>query len=165
MSKKFISLFLLFWLSFIIKGNSLIQKKQNQKSEKKEDNFLVVRKDLLNWEKDRLEFPIRNIFSSHQPVLEKNSSKKQKTSLDSPSTKSSSESSSVNIFIDLTYLGYVLSKEKIVGLVIFQGETIPVEKGDIISEGIEIEEITPQQIVIKTTDRGKRSFPLQGEEL
>ena len=48
-------------------------------------------------------------------------------------------------------------------LIIFDGESLAVEKGELISEGVEIGEITLQDIEVIGPDSNRRKFSLEGE--
>jgi hypothetical protein len=50
-----------------------------------------------------------------------------------------------------------------VALIVFEGDALAVEKGEVISEGVKIGEITPEEIEIIGSDSQKRRYYLEGE--
>ncbi|OGD18504.1 MAG: hypothetical protein A2W03_05135 [Candidatus Aminicenantes bacterium RBG_16_63_16] len=68
--------------------------------------------------------------------------------------------------IDLRFIGFVESQRtrKIIGLVIFQGQALAVDEGEVISEGIRIGKIRREEIEVILPDSSTRTFSLEGEE-
>ncbi|MGB2845701.1 MAG: hypothetical protein WBC02_12675, partial [Candidatus Aminicenantaceae bacterium] len=66
--------------------------------------------------------------------------------------------------LQIRYVGYVISGEKVIALIIFRGNTLAVEKGEMISEGVKVGEITSAAIEIVSSNSEKRKFPLEGEK-
>lgn len=68
--------------------------------------------------------------------------------------------------IDLRFIGFVESQRtrKIIGLVIFQGQAVAVDEGEVISEGIRIGKISREEIEVILPDSSTRKFSLEGEE-
>ncbi len=62
---------------------------------------------------------------------------------------------------NIKYIGYVVSCEKIVALIIIDGNALAVEKGETISEGAKVGEITPEEIEIIGPDSEKRKYSLE----
>ncbi len=50
------------------------------------------------------------------------------------------------------------------GVVIFEGETLAVKPGDLISSGVTILKITPEEVVFQGTDAVSRTVSLEGED-
>lgn len=61
------------------------------------------------------------------------------------------------------YIGYIVFGEKIVALIIIDGNALAVEKGEMISEGVKVGEITPEEIEIMGPDSEKRKYSLEGK--
>lgn len=66
--------------------------------------------------------------------------------------------------LNIKYIGYIVSCEKIVALIIIDGNALAVEKGEIISEGAKVGEITPEEIEIMGPDSEKRKYSLEREK-
>ena len=64
----------------------------------------------------------------------------------------------------MKYIGYVKSGNRVVALVIFEGDTYAVESGDVLEMGLTIGDITPDELEI--IDRGSEPvrINLEGEK-
>lgn len=147
----------------IFAGVGSVQEKGSK--EKKIENPPIVRLDLLKGKEQKLNPPVRNIFSPQKSSLGPSRSMEEGTEI--PPVEKEKENVSGGpswSFIGIRYIGCVFSGPKIVGLVIFEGEALPVEKGDFLTPDFQVQEITPQKIVIQGPDSQKRSYPLEGEE-
>jgi hypothetical protein len=123
----------------------------------------LVLKDLLLKEKKRLPQPLRNIFSPRTTGLGQSRSrglgipqglhKNPDTVGPEPSRAS----------LNLSYIGYILSGEKIIALIVLEGDILYVEKGDTIQEGIRIGEITASEIEVIGPGSEKKKFMIQGD--
>lgn len=65
--------------------------------------------------------------------------------------------------VDIRYMGYVKSGPKITALIVFQGEPLAVEQGEIIALGVQIVSISKEQIEVRGPDNEIRKFPLEGD--
>lgn len=153
----------LFFLSFITTlwaGESQSQKKETAKSEEQS----LIKKELLSKTKKKLAPARRNIFSLRRgggqetPVVPIGPrTAPQKAAL---MTESESSGSSVNI----RYIGHIRSGQKIVALIVYEDTAIAVEKGEMISEGVQIGDVTPVYIEIIGPDSVRRKYTLEGEK-
>jgi hypothetical protein len=163
-AKEITSAFFILFLSIglcIWAREEILQKKVLEKDGEKS----LIRKDLLLREKIQLGNPTRNIFTLRRSAggtIERNRVKPQQnqqrnTTL--PNTREASSSLPVNI----RYIGYVLSDDKMVALIVFEGNALAVERGEVISEEVKIGKITPEEIEIVGSDSQRRRYYLEGE--
>jgi hypothetical protein len=75
-----------------------------------------------------------------------------------------SKNETTEISINVTYIGYVNSEERVIALIILDGETYAVESGDLLEGGIHIGEITPDDIEIIGPDTESNKVKLEGEK-
>ena len=159
-AKEITSAFFILFLSIglsIWAGEEKLQKKGLEKGGEKS----LIRKDLLLREKMELESPVRNIFTLRRSVsreIERDPVKLRQN----PTLPSKYEASS-SLALNIRYIGYVISDDKMVALIVFEGDALAVEKGEVISEGVKIGEITPEEIEIIGSDSQKRRYYLEGE--
>jgi hypothetical protein len=123
----------------------------------------LVQKDLLLKEKKGLQPPLRNIFSPRRTGLGQPESKGlgipqglQKN----PGTVGLEPS---RASLNLSYIGYIVSGEKIIALIVLEGNILYVEKGDVIQEGIRIGEITASEIEVIGPGSERKKFVIQGD--
>ena len=64
--------------------------------------------------------------------------------------------------LNIRYIGYIVSDEKIVALIIFDGNTLAVEKGEMINKKVKVGKITPEEIEFIGPDSEKRKYSLEG---
>jgi hypothetical protein len=157
----FFILFLSMGLS-VWAGEEKLQKKGLDKGGGKS----LIRKDLLLRDKIELGNSVRNIFTLRRSVrreIQRNpvellQNQQQNSNL--PNKLGASSSLPVNI----RYIGYVISAEKMVGLIVFEGNALAVERGELISDGVKIGRITTEEIEIIGSDSQKRRYYLEGEK-
>jgi hypothetical protein len=130
----------------------------------------LIRKDLLLREKTELGNPVRNIFTlSRSPNREiqgnafKVQQSQQQNQQHDPTSPNKYEASS-SLPVNIRYIGYVVSADKIVALIVFEGNALAVESGEMISEGVKIGKITADEIEIVGSDSQKRRYYLEGEK-
>ncbi len=152
----FLSIGLCIWA-----GEEKLQKKGLEKGGEKS----LIRKDLLLREKIELGNPVRNIFTLRRSAgrtTERNPVKPQQNQQQNPTLPGKYEASS-SLPLNIKYIGYVISDVKMVALIVFEGDVLAVESGEVISEGVKIGEITPEEIEIIGSDSQKRRYYLEGE--
>ena len=66
-------------------------------------------------------------------------------------------------YLDLRYIGFVRSGQRMVALVIFQGEALAVAEGELIAEGITVKKIEVEEIEVVGPDSKSSTFLLEGE--
>jgi hypothetical protein len=130
----------------------------------------LVRSDLLELEAKPLAPPLRNIFAPHRTGSgQGRPGAPGSGGPDDPSAEETEELGEegeeiITVVYDLRYIGYVRSSDRIVGVVVFEGETLAVKPGDLISAGVTILKITPEEIVFQGTDAVSRTVSLEGED-
>jgi multidrug efflux pump subunit AcrA (membrane-fusion protein) len=70
------------------------------------------------------------------------------------------------VTVNLRYIGYiesVKSPRRLTALIILEGQAIPVREGEVVSEGVKIGKISPQEIEVILPDSSTRTFSLEGE--
>jgi len=163
-AKQIMSAFFILFLSIglcIWAGEEKLQKKGLEKGGEKS----LIRKDLLLREKIELGNPVRNIFTLRRSAgrtTERNPVKPQQNQQQNPTLPGKYEASS-SLPLNIKYIGYVISDVKMVALIVFEGDVLAVESGEVISEGVKIGEITPEEIEIIGSDSQKRRYYLEGE--
>jgi hypothetical protein len=159
-AKEITSAFFILFLSIglsIWAGEEKLQKKALEKG--------LIRKDLLLREKMELGNPVRNIFTLRRSVsreIERNPVKLRQNQQQNPTLPGKYEASS-SLPLNIRYIGYVISDDKMVALIVFEGDALAVESGEVISEGVKIGKITPEEIEIVGSDSQKRRYYLEGE--
>ena len=163
-AKEITSAFFIFFLSIglcIWAGEEKLQKKGLEKGGEKG----LIRKDLLLREKIEPGSPVRNIFTLRRSVsreIERNPVELQQNQQQNLTLPGKYEASS-SLPLNIRYIGYVISDDKMVALIVFEGDALAVESGEVISEGVKIGEITPEEIEIIGSDSQKRRYYLEGE--
>ena len=166
-----VSLFL-FVLSLLFPGTSLQDEKQ--KIQEKKDRKSLIRKELLLMEEKPLSPPKRNIFTRKRANMIGN---EFDASFDfqvpgqgqtpeqpgQPEQPEQIESDIQDVQVDVRYIGYVKSGDKVVALIIFENEIYAVETGDVLGMGVTIGEITPDDLEIIDRGAEPKRVILEGE--
>jgi hypothetical protein len=139
------------------------QTPQEKETEKKQIKSLI-RKELLQKEKQKLGPSRRNVFSLRTPGrvdpgkapvnFEPNPQRVERMP--------SGEAPGMPLLI--RYIGHIKSDSKITGLIIFEGSALAVVKEEMIGEGVKIVEITPEYIEVIGPDSVRRKYTLEGEK-
>jgi hypothetical protein len=154
------------WLALL--GTAILSAQEAQESGTKEKEKAVVmesflRMDLLRAEKKPLPPPRRNIFTGRKTAAEEEdvefSGKSEPTEEKMPAPPVEPNIQE----LDLRYLGYVRSGERMVALIIFQGEALAVAEGEQIEEGVTVSKILPDEIEVTGPDSEPSIFFLEGE--
>jgi len=140
------------------------QEKTDQKGDRGErEGKSLIRKELLLKEKKELQPLLRNIFSPRRAELRQPESEgigmpegplKNAENIGSEQTRAP---------LNLSYIGYIISGEKIIALIVLEGDILYVEKGDVIGEGIKIGEVTPSEIEVIGPGSEKKKYLIQGD--
>lgn len=146
----------LFWMSTAQEEGA---KEDTQKQAKG-----LVRKDLLEIEKEDPKLPGRNIFTPRNRGMKEEPSQPFEFFQKLQEENVPSEDKDLSLSLNLRYIGYIDSGQTIVALVIFEGEAIAVEKGEKISELYTAGNISKQEIEIIGPSGERRRFPIEGEE-
>ncbi len=163
-AKEITSAFFILFLSVglcIWAGEQELQKKVPGKGGEKS----LIRKDLLLREKIELGSPVRNIFTLRRSVsreIQRNSAKLPQNQQQNP-TISNQQGASSSLPVNIKYIGYVISDDKMVALIVFEGNALAVERGELISDGVKIGKITTEEIEIVGSDSQRRRYYLEGE--
>lgn len=143
------------------------QKKDARESQQQQETGSLIRKDLLVPKNRKFPPPQRNIFVRQRMSSQPNETSSlpagnyQMSNSETPSSQQ--ETSSEDVTFNLTYIGYVESGNRIVALILWEGETYAVESGDVLTGGITIGEITPDDLEIIDSDSVSRRIKLEGE--
>ena len=156
-------LFVLLCISFWLGAQQENAKKKNDPEKEVKS---LVKNDLLFKKRKKLDPPRRNIFSTRRseirntkinPVVPEKDTQELKALITETERISSRP-------LNIRYVGYIVSGEKIVALIFFEENVLAVEEGEVIAEGVEVEKITPVEIEITGPDSKKRKYPLEGED-
>lgn len=145
------------------------QEGKNQRTQKDGELKSLIRKDLLvTSRRQPLPPPKRNIFIRQRTNLGAEGSAFPGTDLSQSQqgvlSQTDEKAENEEIFLDLIYIGYVNSEQRVVALIIFKGRTYAVESGDILEGGINIGKITPDDVEISGPDSQSRKVKLEGEK-
>jgi len=164
--KESLAVFLIFFLGISLclwAKEGMFQKKKPKEKETKS----LIRKELLLKERKKLEPPRRIIFSPRSSGLPESQAdafrigqNSPESSPETPTTLSENRSLAPS---NIRYIGYIHSEDKIVGLIIFEGNALAVEQGEMISAGVKIGKITLEEIEIIGPDSEIRKYSLEGE--
>ncbi|MFB0565578.1 MAG: hypothetical protein ACETWK_07865 [Candidatus Aminicenantaceae bacterium] len=124
----------------------------------------LIRKNLLFEKSEKLNPPVRNIFSPHNksisgvPFISEEIRVKPNV-ISSESMEETSEG-----IPEIRYIGYIDSGQKIIGLIIFKDETLAVEEGEIVTGEMKVGRISPKEIEILGPNSKIWKFSLEGGE-
>jgi hypothetical protein len=151
----FLSFGLAFWAE---EGQS--RKKETTKGEEKS----LIKKELLSKTKRKLAPARRNIFSLRRGGNEETRIVPNDPRTTVQKTARSNEGESSRSQVNIRYIGHIRSGQKIVALIVYEDTAIAVEKGEMISEGVQIGDVTPAYIEIVGPDSVRRKYTLEGEK-
>ncbi len=131
-----------------------------------------VRMDLLLKQVKKPGRPVRNIFmpgagTASRLSVDKDTAKKIAEELHKqlgPNAEASTSSPGELSGMEMRYMGYVYSGEKIVALVLYGDEAQAVEKGDWLDEQFRVGEISRAEITIFGPGSQRWAFSLEGEQ-
>ena len=135
-----------------------------KKSDPEKEVKSLIKKDLLFKERKKLGPPRRNIFSTRKSEIRSTKVNPVLPEKDTQELKDLIAERISSRLLNIRYVGYIVSGEKIVALIFFEENVIAVEEGEVIAEGVEVEKITPVEIEIIGPDSKKRKYPLEGED-
>ncbi len=158
-------LIFVFVLSFAASFWLIAQEKEAQKKDPAPKSpSSLIRKELLSREPRALEPARRNIFSPQRAGTREREPNLVAIPQDVQRLTTPPSGPGTNrLLLDLSYIGCIISDKKIIGLVIFEGDVLAVEKGEWIGEGIKVTEVTPAEIEVIGPDSEKRKFPVKGD--
>ena len=144
---------------------------QNEKgkSQKIKESKSLIRKELLDSLDKTLIPPKRNIFTQQRanPITSEMPPSGENQAFQLPGQKKfpdQQEAVSEVSRINVIYIGYVKSGDRVVALIIFDGDTYAVESGDVLDRGLTIGEITPDDMEVFDNGTEPRRINLEGEK-
>jgi len=136
---------------------------QEEKAKKKDvgegEGKSLIRKELLLKEKKGLQPPQRNIFSPRRTGSSLSESKMAALQKNPGAVGPEPSHASLN----LSYIGYIISGQKIIALIVLEGNILYVEKGDTVGEGIRVGEITTSELEVIGPGSEKKKYLIQGD--
>lgn len=160
-------IFCFFAASLLVAGE--FPQNEKGKIQDTKQHMSLVRKELLMLENKTLIPPKRNIFTRRRAgaVAGEISSIGDIRAFQAPGQKKApdqQESVLEETRFDVIYIGYVKSGDRVVALIIFEGNTYAVESGDVLEMGLTIGEITPDEMEIFENGPEPRRINLEGEK-
>lgn len=160
--KKTIAFLLILFLPGFL-GLGGTQEKSTDEKRVTNSQKSLIRKDLLMKKKEVPQPPRRNIFSPRGIGI----SEEDMSSLISPRDFEEQDATTGEEMpfyeMSLRYIGYVDTGERIVALVIFEGEAVAVEEGEMISEQFKVGKVTRDKLNVIGPGGEIKEFPLEGE--
>ncbi len=135
-----------------------------KKSDPEKEVKSLIKKDLLFKKRKKLGPPRRNIFSARKSEIRNTKVNPDVPEKDTQKLRDLITERISSGPLNIRYVGYIVSGEKIVALIFFEENVLAVEEGEVIAEGVEVEKITPVEIEIIGPDSKKRKYPLEGED-
>lgn len=124
----------------------------------------LVRMDLLFSPADRTIQTRRNIFAAHLSGGSRSSAQGVfGTGEDIGRGDNALQQGQAGFSVNLRYVGYVKSGPKITALIVFEGEVLAVERGEMIAFGVQVIAISKEEIEVMGPDQESRKFPLEGD--
>jgi len=167
-SKKFIQLFLIFFLSAVLCFSAGEDKIKPKKLLKKISEEILgkslIRKDLLFEKGENLSPPIRSIFSPRKRRKSEAEFLPGEVQKKGEGVGSESGEKALVVMPHIRYIGYINSGHRTVALIIFEEEALAVEEGEMVSEEIRVGKVSPREIEIIGPDSRKWKYLLEGEE-
>jgi len=140
-----------------------LQVKSPDEKQETEAQKSLVRKDLLKIKKDVPSRPRRNIFSPRGMEVSDEDVASLLSPRDFQEQETVDEEETPFYEVSLRYIGYIDTGERIVALIIFEGEAVAVEENEMISEQFKVGKVTRETLAIIGPGGEKREFPLEGE--
>ncbi|MBN2245810.1 MAG: hypothetical protein JW755_08185 [Candidatus Aminicenantes bacterium] len=139
---------------------------QNDISLKAKKN--LIRRDLLFKSEEKLSLPLRNIFSPvHFRRTQVGTAVVEEERNQIPENKQpdqvNEKKEPVRPALNVRYLGYVRSDERIVALILFRGTAFAVEAGELLEEQLEVKEVTDKEIILTLGGFKPIKFAIEGE--
>jgi len=165
---------LLFFLVVLVAGLGMVAKEVKvevkqaaEKISERVQGKSLIRKDLLFEEREKLGPPTRNIFSAFSGRSPQTESLPEEAGISPKSPLLSRVDSDGHSEEDkpyLKYIGFVKSGQKIIALVILEGEALAVIENEMIGEEIRVGKVTSEEIELIGANSQKWIYSLEGEE-
>jgi len=128
----------------------------------------LIRIDLLFQGQEQLELPLRNIFS---PITSRRAQlgtsaiqeTRDENPMDIKQEQAVEKKEPTRPSLNVRYIGYVRSKEKIVALILFRGIAYAVEEGELLEEQIEVKAVTVEEIILTLGGFQPFKYAIEGE--
>jgi hypothetical protein len=124
----------------------------------------LVRVDLLKTHPADPAAPIRDIFSPGRAVAAPESVAPDIPDGEESGLEGSPDAVPEKSALDLVYIGWVTSGQKVVALVISEGQTLAVIEGEEIIPGLKVDKIALDRIEVIGPGGKRTSVPVQGEQ-
>jgi len=159
---------LAYFLIFLLSASFLIARQQEnpqKESLAQKGKRSLIRKELLSKDIKAPQPPQRNIFSPRRsqtkgvnanPVEIPQNFQKLQNAIEQQAPSRPA--------LNLSYIGYIVSGDNIIAVIILEGDVLAVKKGDVLAEGVSVGEITPLEIEILGPDSEKKKYSIQGDE-
>lgn len=128
----------------------------------------LIRKDLLKSTPAEIASPRRDIFSPRtgstplgisQPGEFPGGRVPEAGKSDKPPAMKTAGSS-----LDLSYIGYIQSGNKMIALIVLEGQAMAVTEGEEVLPGVKVGKVDLERIDVIGPNAKRSSFPLQGEQ-
>ncbi|MGD2246464.1 MAG: hypothetical protein PVI11_07965 [Candidatus Aminicenantes bacterium] len=142
------------------------QEQKQKKNEEKPDPPSLIRMDLLVFEEKKLDPPKRNIFTPQSAGWQEPEGPGGLVERNLAGLKGAEAVAQEEPLVGslgLRYIGYVKSGEKITALILFEGQALAVDEGEMIAEGVNVLKISIEEIEVVGQDQEPQKFPLEGE--
>lgn len=154
-------------------GSSMAQTRNRPPAETApaEEKNSLLRMDLLQLPQEEMTPPQRNIFApgarTSRPLdihpQGSEMSMPDDQAVDTPVLQAGGTAAPPLITVNLRYIGFIESSQRMIALVVLEGQAIAVVEGEVVGEGIRIGKITRDQVEIVLPDSSTRLFSLEGE--
>ncbi len=169
-TKFFVFVLIFLYASSVLYPGLSSQGEKVEVQEKKEKRSLI-RKELLVPPDKSLPPTKRNIFTRGRPQAGMNAGEispsgnfQETEGINFPGQPKQKEETAEKIRIDVKYIGYVRSGERVVALILLEGKTYAVESGDVLEAGMTIGKITPDDMEIFDQSSESIRINLEGEK-
>ncbi len=157
---------IIFWLAIalICLGVRAEQEKINNPKSPAKERLSFIKKELIPKGREFIN-PWRNIFIPYGSNAARKNMKEIPSSASGVLGSSQHKIAEVSpdMGLNLKYVGYVVSGEKIMALVIFQGQARAVGKDEMLSEEFRVKRVTKEEIEIFGPGSKTIIFTLEGE--
>ncbi len=163
MRSRLLALLLVVFAAISLHADLSQETQKKEKDGKANPKGSFIRMDLLRAEKKPLPPAPRSIFTAQESKYPTIDTAKLQEEIEKIEQSGGIQREQSGEYLDLRYIGYVRSGNKIVALVIFQGEAIAIAEGEMIVEGITVKTIGLEEIEVIGPDSNTRMFSLEGE--
>jgi hypothetical protein len=130
----------------------------------------LVRLDLLNLSREETSPPKRNIFTPASSAARTPAADVAAAGLsedpfqaEQGGTPAVQAQGPPTLTVNLRYVGFVVSSDRCVALIILEGQAVAVTEGEVVAEGLRVGKITTEEIEVVLPDSSVRKYSLEGE--